>query len=313
MKRYILRILMIWGLLIVISAVLGKATIASDNGRAAADFLNIGVGARSAALGGAYSSVADDATAAYWNPGGLTSINNAQVSFSHFAWYQDISVDYLGFAYPVRERLVLAANAEYLNYGTIEGYDADDNPTGELSSTYDLAMGLAVGYRLSENFSVGLGAKYVVVSLADTRVTALAGDFGLRYSLNSVVFALGASNIGQSLKFNRCDNNLPENIRAGIAVRPFGSSFLTSLEIENQFYGNLSVKNGFELKYHDRYFLRTGYSYFPNQDGRSFGQSLSFGVGAILGPAQFDYSFSPEEQASSESIHRFSVNFNLGK
>ena len=48
----------------------------AEEGEYAAEFLNAGVGARAIGMGGAFVSVANDATAAYWNPAGLTSINS---------------------------------------------------------------------------------------------------------------------------------------------------------------------------------------------------------------------------------------------
>ena len=43
-------------------------TMTAIAGTYAADFLNIGVGARPAAMGGAFVAVADDPTAFFWNP-----------------------------------------------------------------------------------------------------------------------------------------------------------------------------------------------------------------------------------------------------
>ncbi|MCX6828647.1 MAG: PorV/PorQ family protein [candidate division Zixibacteria bacterium] len=312
MKRSLFRILVIWGFVLFLSALLGRTTIASDNGRASADFLNIGISARSAALGGAFTSIADDASASYWNPGGLTALECAQISFSHFTWYQGLNFNFLGAAFPVSDRLTLAVNTEYLSYGEIEGYDADDNPIGDIGSTYDLAAGVAGGYRLTDNLSVGVGLKYIIVSLANVKATALAADLGLRFQTGKFLFGLASSNIGQSLTFYDAGNKLPANIRAGLGYRPFGSSFLVSAEVENQFYGNLAIKNGFEFNYHQRYFIRTGYSFFPSQDGRNLGQSMTFGVGALLGAAQFDYSFSPKENFSAENIHRISISLRMG-
>ena len=52
----------------------------------AGDFLTNGVGGRALGLGGAYVSIADDATATYWNPAGIAGIpDNYQFCLMHAA------------------------------------------------------------------------------------------------------------------------------------------------------------------------------------------------------------------------------------
>jgi len=307
LRQRLFKILLIWGCLLLATALLGKTCVASDNGIAAADFLNVGVGARGAALGGAYTSVTDDATATYWNPAGMMQLNSSQVVFSHFAWYQDITYEYLAVAYPYSEKWSFGVSLSYLNYGSIDGYDINDEPTGDISSTYDLATGLSAAYRVNEEFSVGLTAKYVVVSLAGLSGGALAADIGARYNMDMFSFGLAAVNLGGKMDFDGTKEDLPAAVRAGFSVKPFGNSVLASLELDNPFQGDLAIRNGYEFNYEGRYFVRTGYAVIPNQDGREFGQSLSFGVGALMGPAHFDYTFSPDENATAESIHRISL------
>lgn len=309
LKRQLKKIIIIWVCMIAAVALLGKATIASDYANTAADFLNIGAGARSASMGGAFTSIADDASAAYWNPGGLGNVNSPQIILSHFSWYQDLSYEYLAVAYPVKDNLSLAVNISYLSYGSIEGYDQFDNPTGELSSTYDLAAGLSAGYRFSEHFSLGLTAKYVMISLAGTSASAVATDIGAKYDYGISSFGAMITNIGSKISFGDDSEDLPASARVGYSIKPFDELLTGSIDIEKQFYGDFSVKNGYELCFENRYFVRAGYAYIFGQDGREFGQTPSFGVGAILGPATFDYTFSPQEKYSSESIHRFSVLF----
>lgn len=55
----------------------------AEEGSHAAEFLSHGVGARALGMGGAFVSVADDATAAYWNPAGLTRIQNHAFSMMY--------------------------------------------------------------------------------------------------------------------------------------------------------------------------------------------------------------------------------------
>ncbi len=55
------------------------------------DFLNIGVGARGMALGGAVSSFCSDVTAAYWNPSALVFMDaKFQIAGQHAQWYAGI-------------------------------------------------------------------------------------------------------------------------------------------------------------------------------------------------------------------------------
>jgi len=64
------------------------------------EFLAIGVGARALGMSNAMTSVADDVTAAYWNPAALTDIEyRHQFSFQHAAYFAGVAnYDYLGYA-----------------------------------------------------------------------------------------------------------------------------------------------------------------------------------------------------------------------
>ena len=59
--------------------------VLAEEGSHAADFLSHGVGARALGMGSVFVSIADDATAAYWNPAGLAQIQTRAFS----AMYSD--------------------------------------------------------------------------------------------------------------------------------------------------------------------------------------------------------------------------------
>ena len=71
--------------LIITCFILPLTTFAADEGAHAAEFLSHGVGARALGMGSAFVAIADDATATYWNPAGLTKVKKH--SFS--AMYSD--------------------------------------------------------------------------------------------------------------------------------------------------------------------------------------------------------------------------------
>lgn len=67
------------------------------------EFLAIGVGARGLGLSGAMSAIADDATAGYWNPAGLTRVKgNMQIALMHSEYFAGIAkYDFGALAAPI--------------------------------------------------------------------------------------------------------------------------------------------------------------------------------------------------------------------
>lgn len=66
------------------------------------EFLSLGVGARALGMGNTQVAAVSDVTSGYWNPAGLTQIENFQVSFMHSEWFSGQGkYDYLGLAAPI--------------------------------------------------------------------------------------------------------------------------------------------------------------------------------------------------------------------
>ncbi len=54
------------------------------------DFLSTGIGARALGMGGAFVSVADDASAGYWNPAGMIFVQSREMVFMHSERFGDL-------------------------------------------------------------------------------------------------------------------------------------------------------------------------------------------------------------------------------
>ena len=80
-----MKILNIFITLFLIGLIFSSKVYAADEGAHAAEFLSHGVGARAIGMGSAFVAIADDSTATYWNPAGLTNVKKN--SFS--AMYSD--------------------------------------------------------------------------------------------------------------------------------------------------------------------------------------------------------------------------------
>jgi hypothetical protein len=104
--------------------------------RPGAVFLMIWPGSRPTALWGAFSAIADDASAAYYNPAGLGFQKNIVISGSHVNWLpglaEDMYYEYLAVSAPFTKVGTFAFNGVYLTTGeTIV-----QNESGTVIGTY---------------------------------------------------------------------------------------------------------------------------------------------------------------------------------
>ena len=91
-------------LLLATALTLFAATPASADKFAGA-FLDGGAGARAMGMGNAFSAIADDASAIYWNPAGLGRTTHNEIMASHeFRFGNIVDYSYFGGIYQVRER-----------------------------------------------------------------------------------------------------------------------------------------------------------------------------------------------------------------
>jgi hypothetical protein len=91
----------------VLAVFLGSLVLAAPAGatKYAGEFLKIQVGARALGMGGAFTAVADDATAPYWNPAGMVYLPYREVIPQHQEKFGNLANhDYLGGIWPLGGR-----------------------------------------------------------------------------------------------------------------------------------------------------------------------------------------------------------------
>ncbi len=88
--------------LVLFAACLALVPAAADAAKYAGAFMDDGGGARALAMGGAFTAVADDPSAAYWNPAGLAGTAERNLLLMHAERFGDlIDRDYVAYAQPV--------------------------------------------------------------------------------------------------------------------------------------------------------------------------------------------------------------------
>ena len=94
-----------WKIGIVLILVgLASAGGAAGADRFAGEFLTLGVGARPLGMGGSYAAIADDSTAAYWNPAGLGQLAHTEIGFMHSSLGALDNYDFINVVHPMGDR-----------------------------------------------------------------------------------------------------------------------------------------------------------------------------------------------------------------
>lgn len=311
----------------------------TKTGTTAAKFLSIPVGARSLGMGGAFVSLADDASSMYWNPSGIARLQKREAMVYHADWVADIDFNYAGFILPLAEAGVLGFNLTMLSYGEMER-TTEDQPdgTGDFFTAGSFAFGVSYGRSLTDWFSIGINAKYVQETIWNSSASGFAIDLGTLFTtpFPGVRFGAGISNFGQKLQIRGDDllvqkdispnqgNNpninanlttdrfdLPLNLRIGISYEPVANDdqrLIFAVDAAHPNDNAESLNLGFEYSLFQRMIsVRGGYKALGARESEeqfTFGAGLLYEVSPGLA-TRIDYAF--EDFGRLQSAHTFSV------
>jgi hypothetical protein len=175
-----------------------------------ANFLEIGVGARAMGLGGAYTALAQDVTALYWNPAGISFIQGASAHVSVADLFGGLGIrhTFLGAVLPVGGSGAIGVGFTQLTSGDIErttvAYPEGNDPAfGATFSWTSTAVEIAYGRRLTDRLNFGAGVKYVTEGIDNANATYVGLDLGIQFRTGLYGTTIGAalSNLGTSSRF----------------------------------------------------------------------------------------------------------------
>jgi hypothetical protein len=328
-------------LLIMVLAILGFGTVYAQSpnlGTSGAQFLQLPVGARSEAMGGAIVGLTDDASALFWNPAGIVKVNNVQAHFSYMNWFDLFDFNAAALVYNAGDLGVFGANAISFTTDKMEiTTEAEPNGTGRFFDAGDIALGVSYAKYLSDRFSVGLSVKYINQRIWNETASGIAFDIGTQYRLDfqNLTIAMCMTNFGADMKFDgpdldfiyRKDDNyplsrlipsrlsteeysLPLNFQVGIGFDVFEYDFVKMKGAIDVTHPNDNAERahfGTEFSFFDRFFVRAGYKYNYDDQDFTFGAGANVPLGSTA--VYFDYAFSLYDILPS--VHRISVNLSF--
>ncbi len=285
-------------------------------------FLNLNSSARAAALGGAFVSMPEDASAVFINPATLSTVNDQRISATFLKHVLDINSGLMTYSSSNESIGHYAVSALYTSNGTFQGADSRGVKTNTFSGN-ELAISGTYSRSLDSNFFYGATLKFIYSGLEQTSSTALAVDAGLLYQIPKSRVNIGFSllNIGTQLsKYVSESESLPIDVRLGINHRLRGLPLLVNFSFHHladktdgffDKFANISL--GGELTVSKVIDLRLGYdnrirSAVATSTQRGF-SGLSAGVGVKTKNILIDYAAS--SFGTPATLHRLSINFKL--
>lgn len=316
------------------SSLVYAAKIYPSAGTTSATFLKLGVGARAVAMGGAFTGVARDPYAIYWNPAGLAALGGERnLGLFHNDYFQGLGQEFLFYTSPA-EGIKFLKSRELrsgvwglgLDYFYVpkdlerrSGLNESDplapiSPVEGKFGAYDLAFSAGYGWKTGRDLSLGGALKVIRQSIDDKSGSSFALDLGVLkdFTWRGDLWTGGFSvqNIGPGVKFISKRYDLPLIFKAGVSRRLPDSGALIALEADKPIDNYPSFILGAEYPLTSMLALRTGYKYrlYGNELGPWSG--FSAGAGISFSRFSFDYAFSPFGDLGNS--HRFSLNVRFG-
>jgi len=297
-------------------------------GNYAGDFMSIGVGARALAMGGAFCAVADDASAIYWNPAGMTSIKGAEVSSIKLIDQAgiDSNYTYVSLAYNSGENTgTFGLSFLTQAFNNIVLTDSQGKQVGGTTSLNDNIAYAAYAKRINAWLSAGVTAKVLFGSYPTGSGSLGYNGFGedaaamidlgaVSAALKGLKAALSAENLytfmnwGSAGEFLGGRETVEPNLKSGISYTPFS-------EMLKEMKSALTIAADYDTAYSGGYHLGgeyiwsgiialragvQGYVNSPAQPAQDAGWSL--GAGIMWSFIQVDYAYVKSDMSPLQYI-----------
>ena len=296
-----------------------------------AQSLYIHPGGRPAGMGDAFVSIADDATACWWNPAGLAFLEQQHnVSLMHSRLvpdWDDVYYEYAAYAQRIEGLGTIGGSLIYLTYGEQQATTSEDSTPFATFHSYEVIPSIAYGALLADNLGIGINLKFAYVDLAPEEVTpekqegsgtTFAADLGALWKLMDGRWNVGGviQHVGPKIAYidEEQKDPLPRNLKVGTSYRLL-SDEMNELTVSADYNKSLVIVEdiphptigvvlnfGAEYRYYDLFALRGGYVF--DEDGEI--KDFSFGMGLTYRDFAFDIANVPQAEGLKRPF-RFSL------
>jgi hypothetical protein len=334
--------------LAVLLVVVSYVTALADGPKVAkyaGEFMAIGVGGRALGMGGAYVALANDVTAGYWNPAGLSQITYTEITLMHDERFAGlVNYDYGAVAFPsgsktsiglsvirlgvdgipdTREALVDASTADLLKIYDIYNPNARIDPSRvTYFNSADWAFYFTYAKQLHQDLSYGANLKIIRRDMGSNSATGIGFDVGGRMLLTEKLI-LGVNLQDITTTLIAWDTGTKElisptaKIGGAYFINLLGGQIAPAMDFdvrfENRRYASTAhvgpisadLHAGLEYEFKKIVAVRVGYTDV---------KQLTLGVGVHLPKLDIDYSFAKfDSEGQLGNTHRISLKLTLSE
>ncbi len=268
--------------------------------------LEADVGARALGMGGAFSALADNADAPYWNPAGLGWVASSEITTMQTKLSTDADHYYVSYVRPAFGGAIGLAWVQ-LGLGNLVLTSGEVGPNNEVQPLgacgyFSSAYLFSYGRKLTDRLSVGLTGRYLVSDMS-----GVGGGQASGYSLAPGLlwrpgdnFNLGArldDAVNQQTWGTGAAEQASPKLHLGLAYRSLSPGTF-SLEISQVVRAAYApeVCAGYEWA-NNFWSFRTGW----------MGGGLTAGAGFALAQARVDYAYVNQPDLTVTNVHRISL------
>lgn len=199
-----------------------STTATNEVGLSGATFLEIPVGARETALGGAAAASTSGLTALYWNTAASVDIQHISGAVSKATLFgsSGLTHTYAAIGFPFGGANLAALSFSYFTSGditrTTESFPEGGDPSAGGTVRWDAyAVGAHYARRLTDRLAVGVAGKYITEGVQFAGASWLATDLSTHFRTGLFATTIGASvqNLGSNARFkgSQLERNIPSS------------------------------------------------------------------------------------------------------
>jgi hypothetical protein len=330
--------------LLMVALLVQPVPAQSRAGTAGLQFLSVGMGPRTIAMGGSGVALVDDASSVFWNPAGLAMLERRQAFFGYVKWPAEIQLSGASLAgnlgaYGQWAVSFMALTTDEMLQRTVFFPEGD----GSTFTAGDYAVGLTFARHFTDKFAFGATGRWVRESLhEDFADEGWAFDVGTAYDTGykTIRLAVAIANFGPDLRYevdqdgdgqldedptDSKDNDndgltdedpeeagvpLPLQFQVGLGMTPLQTDAMklnVALDLLHPNDNQEQYHLGGELWYHDMVALRLGYEAGRDEGGFSAGAGFRVPLQNYSGGVDYAYS----DMGLLEEVHRASLYLNF--